>query len=197
METWATRHPSLTERCLTCSSRASCYWVLLTHACRKTTCCSSWQCAPVSVLHRETTSGVHSSSSLQHPRSTTGTRNLPVLCPNSRWGSDTAERLLFLSLVNASEPRFHNHPLGGSLVYLMQDNRAVHIYVRVKLMFFRKNIFGRQCVSDACVFKLQITCQTHQNSSFSWVHIIISMHLCCARFLTWSIFSASLEINQF
>ncbi len=38
-------------------------------------------------LHRETTSGVHSWSFLLRPRSTTGTRSSPALCPNSRWES--------------------------------------------------------------------------------------------------------------
>ena len=35
--------------------------------------------------HRETTSGARSWSSPLHPRSTTGTRSSPALCPNSRW----------------------------------------------------------------------------------------------------------------
>lgn len=35
---------------------------------------------------RETTSGVHSSSSLRHPRSTTGIKSSVALYPNSRWG---------------------------------------------------------------------------------------------------------------
>lgn len=74
----------LARRCMPFSSVASCS-VLLTHA---------WQRMPVVAanvvfsslfLHRETTSGVHSWSSLPPPHSTTGTRSSAALYPNSRY----------------------------------------------------------------------------------------------------------------
>lgn len=74
----------LAGRCMPFSSAASCS-VLLTHA---------WQRMPVVAanvvfsplfLHRETTSGVHSWSSLLPPHSTTGTRSSAALYPNSRY----------------------------------------------------------------------------------------------------------------
>lgn len=61
--------------------------------CTKTTCCRGWWWwFSFLFLHRETTSGVRSWSSLQRPHSTTGIKSSAALCPNSRWGSKTRPR---------------------------------------------------------------------------------------------------------
>lgn len=58
-------------------------------------------------LHRETTSGVRSWSSLLHPHSTTGTRSSPALFPNSRWESTPAETPAKACLQESWHPHFY------------------------------------------------------------------------------------------
>lgn len=93
---------------------------------------------------RETTSGVRSWSSLQRPRSTTGIRSSPALCPNSRWESiillsdqtNINICLLYFLLTSLTHSSFSsvNHlrantvirdenicPLGGSIVILFRQ----------------------------------------------------------------------------